>query len=307
MIGIVILNYNSWNEVQSCLQSIQEVMEYRCYIVDNASTEAIPESITQMERDKQIILIRNTVNSGYAAGNNVGIKRALKDGCQFIVVCNSDICFFEGSLYKMWRFLENHKEVGIVGPKIIDRQGKTQKSCMCKKTGIKEKYLIRTKLFKVFRKLNIEYWGLNQDYENGNFEVYAVLGCCFMITADCARKVTPFDEETFLYEEELILGIKMENNRQKTWYCSESVVLHEHGKSTEKLKAFSFACNVESEIYYCKNYLKMRIWEIFPLYLYRMICYLGRGFGDKNYFIEYPAFLKRTGRRLMEKSGHGSK
>ena len=93
----------------------------------------------------------------------------------------------------------------------------------------------------LFPKLNNEYWGKKRDYERETFSAYAVLGCCFMFSRQCALEVTPLDATPFLYEEELILGIVMEQGRMgdrilsgkrysppswKQYRESESVCLH---------------------------------------------------------------------------------
>ena len=79
-----------------------------------------------------------------------------------------------------------------------------------------------------------------------------------MFSRKCALDVTPLDEKPFLYEEELILGISMEKAGWKTVYDPKSVVHHLHGNSTEKVKAFAYTCNICSEIYFCREYLKMK-------------------------------------------------
>ena len=79
-----------------------------------------------------------------------------------------------------------------------------------------------------------------------------------MFSRKCALDVTPLDEKPFLYEEELILGISMEKAGWKTVYDPKSVVHHLHGNSTEKVKTFAYTCNICSEIYFCREYLKMK-------------------------------------------------
>lgn len=73
-----------------------------------------------------------------------------------------------------------------------------------------EKNICSEPVFICFPRLNNSYWGREHDYESEVFQVYAVMGCCFMFSRKCALDVTPLDETPFLYEEELILGISME-------------------------------------------------------------------------------------------------
>lgn len=297
MIGIVILNYNSWDDTKECIHSIfdkEKKAKYRIYLVDNASTEQVSEEQIRAWEDAGIRLIRSEENRGYSAGNNIGVREALNDGCSEVLISNADVRYEENSILQMKNFLDRHSDAGIVGPKIVLGNGVTQKECMMFKTGPKEKYLLRTRLHMFFPKYNDRYWGREHDYEKETFQVYAVMGCCFMMRRDCALDMTPFDEHTFLYEEELILGIRMEQAGWKTFYYPESVIHHLHGKSTEKVKAFAYTCNVCSEIYYCREYLGMKRWQIWPLYLYRFIIY----------FIKYLVILdyrkKINMKRILE-------
>lgn len=276
MIGIVILNYNSWNDTAECVRSIlneESKAEYKIYLVDNGSLQRPTEEQSEFFRKAGLELIQNSENKGYSAGNNVGIKKALDDGCDAVLISNSDVRYEKDSIYQLYDYLSHHPEAGIVGPKIILGNGRIQRECMMFKTGIREKYLLRTRLHVFFPRYNKRYWGRQHDYEKETFQVYAVMGCCFMMSRACALDVTPLDENTFLYEEELILGIRMEQAGWKTIYYPKSVIHHLHGKSTEQVRAFAYTCNVCSEIYYCRRYLGMKRWQILPLYWYRTALY----------------------------------
>lgn len=297
MIGIIILNYNNWNDTKVCIKSILSSYikeKYKIYLVDNHSIKKPDRQLMELIKRNDITLIINKTNLGYAAGNNVGINQALNDNCDAILISNNDVKFLKNSIQRLYQFLYNNPKVGIVGPKIIDKKGYIQKSNLCMKTGKKEKYIIRTRLHTFFPQYNSKYWGLNHNYNNEIFHVYAVLGCCFMMSRECALKVTPFDENTFLYEEELILGIHMEKEGYLTIYYPRAVIYHLHGKSTEQVKAFSFRQMIKSEIYYCKYYLKCKNWEIYPLYLYRVILYLIRSIQYSDFRENWNIFLKET-------------
>ena len=302
MVGIVILNYNSWNDTEACIKSIVEhekKVQYHIYVVDNASSKPMPESLRRyLQKDWAATFIPSRENRGYSVGNNLGIKQALTDGCSAVLISNSDVRYEDNSIGKMYQFLQDHPKTGIVGPKIVLADGKTQRECMMRKTGIKEKYLLRTRLHIFCPSFNKAYWGREHDYERETFEVYAVLGCCFMFSRACALQVTPLDENTFLYEEELILGIQMEKAGWKTVYYPQSVIHHLHGQSTKKVRAFAYTCNIVSEIYYCRTYLEMKNWQIRPLYWYRTALYLLKSIRDKEFKKEWRSYRDATRREL---------
>lgn len=297
MIGIIILTYNNWEETKRCIESIVNFPpeeDYHIYCIDNGSSVRSPFDFEKQYGKQILTLICTEKNLGYAAGNNVGIKEALQDGCEWLVISNNDIVFCENAISEMALYLKNHPQVGIVGPRVIRRDGKTQKGCMCIKTGMKEKYLLRTRFHIFFPKYNKIYWGMNHDYDHDLFQVHAVSGCCFMISAKCAQEVTPLDEGTFLYEEEFILGIVMENAGWKTMYVPTCTVLHLHGASTCYVKAFAYTCNVRSEIYYCRKYLKASRIAIFGLYLYRLSIYMLHCLKSNDYRKSIRCFMRDT-------------
>lgn len=302
MIGIVILNYKNWEDTRRCVESIWENPPsdaYRVILVDNAS-ECLPRfDLVSFLTQYHIVFIQNHKNLGYNAGNNIGIAKAQEIGCEDILLSNNDIRYFPNSIQAMQDYLHSHLKVGIVGPKILDPNGQVQKSCLCRKTGMKEKYMVRTRANVIFRKSRRTYFGLDRNYEQ-TFRAYAVLGCCFMISKICAQEVTPLDEYPFLYEEELMLGIRMQELGFATVYYPKAVVEHLHGKSTQQVKAFAFAQNVRSEIYYIRNYLHAPKWQIYPLYVYRTLSYLGRCAGSREFRKDWKLFFKITVRELRK-------
>ena len=301
MIGIVILNYRNGNDTLRCIKSIEEnppKEKYNIILVDNNSPNKPDYDLNAVIEEYHITYIANKENRGYNGGNNVGIRAALNEKCDAILISNNDVCFQSGSIQTLADYAKKHPKVGIVGPKIIDAEGKVQKDNLCRKTGLKEKYLVRTRLNAIFRKSYRTYFGLDRDYDT-IFEVHAVLGCCFLMTAECAKKVTPLDEHPFLYEEELILGICMERAGYHTVYDPEAVIEHLHGGSTKHVKAFAFAHNVRSEIYYCKKYLNASKAEIYPLYWYRVGLYLIRCLKYQDFREQWKWFRKMTREELL--------
>lgn len=296
MIGIVILNYKNWKDTRRCIESISRNPpkdSYQIILVDNASKNRPEYDLASLIQRHQILFMQNKKNLGYNAGNNVGIAKACELNCSHILISNSDVRYFPGSIQHMADYLTEHPQAGIVGPKILDRRGQVQKSCLCRKTGLKEKYLVRTKANLFFRKSYQTYFGMDRDY-NQTFPAYAVLGCCFMMSRQCALAVTPLDEHPFLYEEELILGMHMQQAGFATVYDPQAVIRHLHGGSTRYQRAEAFLQNVCSEIYYCRHYLKAAAWQVWPLYAYRTVLYLLRCVRQEDFRKGWKRYVCRT-------------
>lgn len=304
MIGIVILNYNTWDETYKSILSVfdSEVDEgYYIYLIDNDSKVPMPQYISDLLKHPQIKYIRSEKNLGYSGGNNIGVKIALEEGCDEILIANNDIVFKKDSILKMKQYLRENKNVGIVGPKVYLPDGSIQEINCGIKMGKKEKYMYllkKTPLKFLVKDFVKKFNALDKDLSKP-FIVYAVSGCCFMMSRQCALKITPFDEETFLYEEENIIGVRMENLGYSTVYCTDIEIVHEHGQSTKHMKAFSYSCFVESELYYFKKYLKGSLIEVFPLYTIRTLKYLLHCLDKRDYRKNVPNYFSKTLRRLF--------
>lgn len=271
MIGIVILNYETWDVTLQCMESIMEAENeemIRIYLVDNASTRKKPKEIDRFIEQHSVTYIEAAENRGYAAGNNLGICQALKDQCTYVLITNNDIRFRSASIYRMKQLLESSDRIGIVGPQVVGLDGFHQPSVAMYRTGIREIFHFYTGFRCFHRKAMREYQGMDQD-AGGQYPVYHVSGCCFLMNRKAAETLYPLDENTFLYDEELIIGIRMEQAGLQTWYCGIAVVEHHHGYTTQKNSAFMQKCIRESEQYYCREYLKTGVLQRCLLYCYR--------------------------------------
>jgi len=271
MIGIVILNYETWDVTLQCMESIMEAENeemIRIYLVDNASTRKKPKEIDRFIEQHSVTYIETAENRGYAAGNNLGICQALKDQCTYVLITNNDIRFRSAAIHRMKQLLESSDRIGIVGPQVVGLDGIHQPSVAMYRTGMREIFHFYTGFRCFHRKAMREYQGMDQD-AGGQYPVYHVSGCCFLMNRKAAETLYPLDENTFLYDEELIIGIRMEQAGLQTWYCGTAVVEHHHGYTTQKNSAFMQKCIRESEQYYCREYLKTGVLQRCLLYCYR--------------------------------------
>jgi len=273
MIGIVILNYETWDVTLQCMESIMEAENeemIRIYLVDNASTRKKPKEIDIFIEQHSVTYIEAAENRGYAAGNNLGICRALEDQCTYVLITNNDIRFRSAAIHRMKQLLESSDRIGIVGPQVVGLDGIHQPSVAMYRTGIREIFHFYTGFRCFHRKAMREYQGMDQD-AGGQYPVYHVSGCCFLMNRKAAETLYPLDENTFLYDEELIIGIRMEQAGLQTWYCGTAVVEHHHGYTTQKNSAFMQKCIRESEQYYCREYLQANKIILYILFGYRKI------------------------------------
>lgn len=258
MIGIVVLNYNTWNDSIKCVESIITVttVPYRIYIVDNCSL--VNPSLEQLNWlcNNNVKIIFNEGNFGYAVGNNIGLKCAYNDGCTSFIVSNSDVILKDDCIDKMIKYAENNPKVGIVAPVIYNREGCLQPIYMLSKLtalGKIKNMMLSTPLRSLFRSFKESF--VMDKVPSRPLKVFGVSGCFFLITKDCYNRVFPFDENTFLYEEEYILGCKLERENIEAHILPTAKVIHAEAVSTGGISDFSYKCLIDSEQYYLKEYM----------------------------------------------------
>ena len=90
-VGIVISNYNGWQDTVQCLESLQKqtYRDFEIILLDDASTN---DSVQQLHKHlpDNAVFLPQAANIGFAAANNVGMRRALADGCDWVLLLNND-------------------------------------------------------------------------------------------------------------------------------------------------------------------------------------------------------------------------
>ncbi|MBZ0198493.1 MAG: glycosyltransferase family 2 protein, partial [Ignavibacteriaceae bacterium] len=241
MLSIIIINYNSKDVLHDCLVSLREVKldkKFETFVIDNASTEKINDLETQFP---QINFIYNCENIGFAAANNIGIKRASGD---YILLLNPDTIVNENSFQPMIDYLKAQADVGIVGCKIFNASGEIERSTHSFPTLSKEffhaneflKPLVSydsfiSKFIKKFSssKALESYWDHNSEKE-----VDHVTGACMMLKKEVIEKAGMLDEAFFLYNEEVEWSMRIKKAGYKIMFVPDSNIIHLFGHSTKQ-------------------------------------------------------------------------
>ncbi|WP_057896496.1 glycosyltransferase family 2 protein [Liquorilactobacillus oeni] len=124
-IAIILLNYNNSGDTVTCIHQLEKFVPFAdIFLVDNNSTDGSKELFTKKYADvERIHLIINKFNSGYAGGNNVGIRAAMKSGSDYICILNNDVVIKNDFLSCLIDILMNNTKVGLIGPCISDTDG----------------------------------------------------------------------------------------------------------------------------------------------------------------------------------------
>lgn len=115
-VAIILLNYNNYQATIDCIKRLHNigVCSSDIIIVDNNSTNDSLKKIQNFSQGEK--LIQSGKNGGYAYGNNIGIKRAIKDNYQYVCIMNPDIFFDSDFITPLVKTLENDKKIGVIGP-----------------------------------------------------------------------------------------------------------------------------------------------------------------------------------------------
>ncbi len=126
-VSVIVVSWNTRDYLVSCLESIRQSKPAcvgEVVVVDNDSSDGSPEIVEQ--NYPEVTLIRAGANLGFAKGNNLAMKHAR--GSQFALV-NSDALVHPGALETLSRYLDEHPDVGLVGPRVTGGDGLLQRSC----------------------------------------------------------------------------------------------------------------------------------------------------------------------------------
>lgn len=286
-VATVILNYNTWNETINCIESIKSTYSNMMFlIVDNCSKiEPTKKFLDYIKENSDVKFFKAKKNNGYSSGNNIGIKYAIDNDFDYIFISNSDIIVKETTIQNMITLCEEKKDCGIVGPQIYDAKGMFLPFLLCCKQDfsgkIKNMMLkipIINKLFDGFKKAFIISHEIDEPVN-----VFGVHGSFFLMTNECAKYLYPLDERTFLYEEEYIIGCRLEESRFSAFLCPKTMVYHLEGISTKGMSPFAFECLTNSEQLYISEYLDSNLFQSSVLFIIRRLEYLLFSMKNRDY------------------------
>jgi len=265
---VIILNYNDYKTTSKLINYIKDYLEvYKIVVVDNKSTDDSFE-ILKKYRNKKVHVIESGENKGYAYGNNVGIKYAIeKFNPEFITIANPDVIFENSTLMKMKSFLKENLDVAAVNTKIKNITGQYEPGGTNIPT-IKEDFKSMFLLSEIFKKKEIN----NFSREYTDYEI--LFGCFFMIRSEVIEQIGMFDERTFLFGEERILGYKIKSIGMKQVTLNDLECIHEHSKSINKNISSlvnKYKILYDSRLVYYKEYLNINKLSLYIFYILRSI------------------------------------
>ncbi len=232
-LSIIVVNYNVKEFLLNMLDSVRKAaktISAEIIVVDNASDDGSIESIK--EKFPSVKLIVNKKNIGFGAANNIAMMHA--SGKYFIII-NPDTIVREDTFIKMISFFEANPAVGIAGCKVLNSDGTLQLAC---RRGFPGPWTSFTKVMglstlfpksKLFARYNLTYLD-----ENKTYEVDAVSGAFMMMRKEVYDRIGGFDQEFFMYGEDLDLCYRTQQAGYKVYYVHSTEIIHYKGESTKR-------------------------------------------------------------------------
>lgn len=223
-VSIILLNYNTSNDLIECINSLENIdyPNYEIIVIDNCSNKnEIRKLESYLEKREKCIFIKNDKNTGFAGGNNLGIKYALENKTDYILLLNSDTLVNENFLSVLVDTAEKDKEnIAMVTGKILYYPN-------VEKVWYGGGYIDWGKFIG-------KHYG-EGEYDNGQYnEIKSITfssGCLMLINASLNfEKYLP--EEYFMYYEDVDYCAKILNNGFKIMYNPNAVIYHKIGSSS---------------------------------------------------------------------------
>jgi GT2 family glycosyltransferase len=220
-------------------------------IVDNGSVD---DTLPMLQRDfPDARLIKNSTNLGFAYPSNQALR--ISQG-KFMLLLNPDTIVLTGALNELVDYAETHPEVGICGPKVLNRDGSLQKAC---KRGVSRPWAA----FSYFSGLSglfprSKFFGgylLNYLDEDQIHEVDGISGSCMLIRREVIEQIGYLDERFFAYQEDADYCFQVKAAGWKVVYLPSARITHFGGQGGSRVQPYKsiYEWHRSYYLYYRKN------------------------------------------------------
>lgn len=252
-VSVIIVSWNVRSHLVNCLRAlfsapVRDGLRLEVIVVDNASTDGSPQAVG----DFPATLIRNDANLGYGRANNLGLRAA---SGRHLVVLNPDTLPQLGSLRHLIDFADNHPNTGIVAPRLLNPNGTIQSAAFHFPTltmALLDLFpppawlpgRLRARLLQ--SALNGRY---PQEQNTAAFRIDHPLGACFLIKRTAYEQCGGFNENIFMYSEEIDLALRYARDGWDCWQEPASQIVHLGEQSTGQIPDTMFGELWRSRLY----------------------------------------------------------
>jgi GT2 family glycosyltransferase len=237
-IDIVIVNWNAGDMLRDCVQSALDTgkdLLGRIIVVDNGSTD---QSLERLPKDARIVIVRTGENLGFGRACNRG---AALGSSRFLLFLNPDTRLYSTTLDDVQQFMDSPgaQQVGVCGIRLIEDDGSVQQHTT--------EYPGPLNVYQVDR------FRTSFDHESDR-TVPHVIGAFYFIRRKVFDIVGGFDEQFFVYFEDLDLSLRVTQAGWDIFYLSTASAYHKGGGTSDSIKARRLFYSVTSRLQYSRKH-----------------------------------------------------
>ncbi|HEY8737032.1 MAG TPA: glycosyltransferase family 2 protein [Candidatus Dormibacteraeota bacterium] len=228
----VIVSYQVRQHLARCLRSVlSSTYRPEVIVVDNASADGSPDLVAR--EFPRVQLIRNSRNLGFATASNQGIRASTRS---YVLSLNPDTEVTLSAIRVLRDYLEDHPEVGAVGPKIIRPDGSLDFAARRSFPTVATAFARLSRLSRLFpTSPRFARYNLTYRSPDETQEMDAGTGACLLLRRSALDQVGLFDEAFFMYGEDLDLCYRLKQGGWKIVYLPAAEVLHYKGESSRQV------------------------------------------------------------------------
>ena len=222
-LSIIIVSWNAKEYLERCIESIISGTIHHTYeiiVVDNASLDHSSEMV--QEKFPQVRLIQLDNNYGFAKANNIGIRQAQG---RYISLVNSDILIFPETFDQLIRYMDQHQEVGLCGPRVLNPDHTLQESVRPFPT-LMYRLVFPCKTCSILTEISASS-DPPEPMSSG------VIGCFMMVRRSAMQEVGYLDERYFMYAEDIDYSKRFHDAQWRVIYHPLVRVIHYGGASSD--------------------------------------------------------------------------
>ncbi|MFI1745775.1 glycosyltransferase family 2 protein [Thalassobellus sediminis] len=252
-LSVIILNYNVCHFLELCLKSVEKAIsniDAEIIVVDNNSKDFSCEMVKKLF--PEVNLIENKENLGFSKGNNIGVLQAKGE---YLCILNPDTVVAEDTFDALLKFSESKDNLGVIGCKLINGGGLFLPES-------KRNIPTVNVAFKKILGFSNKYYA-NHVSKNENGAVDILVGAFMFLEKEVYDQVGGFDEDYFMYGEDIDLSFKVLKTGYKNYYFGESKIIHFKGESTLKDRYYARRFFGAMKIFYKKHFKKNILFDMF--------------------------------------------